>query len=75
MLDELNLASAELLDALAPLLNSDLRKFCIPGAPYPAIDLEGVKVFGTMNPITTGGQRKRLPRAIRALFTTVTLTG
>ena len=79
LLDEINLASPEVLDGLARLL---LLPRVADGAqiiPLPSgRDLRvpsdrPVRVFATMNPASIGGGRSKLPRAITNLFARVHL--
>ena len=74
--DEINLCPPEVLDALAPLLvrHTDAApKFVVPGNSSRVLDLAGVRIFATMNPASTGGNRARLPRSIASCFTPVFL--
>ena len=49
---------------MAPLLvrHTDAApKFVAPGNSSRVLDLAGVRIFATMNPASTGGNRARLP--------------
>ncbi|CAM9430054.1 unnamed protein product, partial [Ectocarpus sp. 6 AP-2014] len=72
LLDEINLASAEVLESVAPLLARGIKTFRVPGSAEE-IPVDNVIIFGTMNPTSVGGGRTRLPRSLKALFTTVML--
>lgn len=72
LLDEINLASAEVLESVAPLLARGITTFRVPGSAEE-IPIKDVIIFGTMNPTSVGGGRTRLPRSLQALFTTVVL--
>ncbi|CAM9111349.1 unnamed protein product, partial [Ectocarpus sp. 13 AM-2016] len=72
LLDEINLASAEVLESVAPLLARGVKTFRVPGSAEE-IPVDNVIIFGTMNPTSVGGGRTRLPRSLQALFTTVIL--
>lgn len=72
LFDEINLASAEVLESVAPLLARDIKTFRVPGSAEK-IPIDHVVIFGTMNPTSVGGGRTRLPRSLQALFTTVIL--
>lgn len=73
LLDEVNLAPPEVLQALMPLLNRTASTFTLPNSDVQ-IAVDGAKVFATMNPNSTGGGRASLPLSIRSLFATVKLT-
>ncbi|KAK9820719.1 hypothetical protein WJX74_002690 [Apatococcus lobatus] len=69
LLDELNLASAEVLDRIASHLDAllpDQRSCSAPDTPK-------IHIFATMNPASIGGGRTLLPRAIRNMFMNVQL--
>jgi MoxR-like ATPase len=74
LFDEMNLAPPEVLEALVPLLRRDTNRLPVPGSDL-VIELKGVRVFATMNPVSTGGGRSKLPRSIQSLFTSVLLDG
>jgi midasin (ATPase involved in ribosome maturation) len=77
LLDEINLASPEVLDGLARLFPmpgeaaSD-RVLRLPSGQSVEIR-PNFHVFATMNPASIGGGRSRLPRAISNLFASVYL--
>ncbi len=71
LLDELNLAPAPVLDAIAPLLERRSSGFTIPGLGE-TIPIHS-RLFATMNPTSIGGNRVRLPRSIDGLFIKVVL--
>ena len=76
LLDEINLASPEVLDGLARLFSmpgdSESRPLRLPSGQD--IDIPpGFHVFATMNPASIGGGRSRLPRSIGNLFASVHL--
>lgn len=72
LLDEINLAPAEVLESVAPLLARGDKTFRVPGSAED-VPVKNVVIFGTMNPTSVGGGRTRLPRSLQALFTTVVL--
>jgi MoxR-like ATPase len=73
LFDEINLAPPEVLEGLSFLLDRrNVSHFRVP-LTDELIDLSESRVFATMNPISTGGGRVKLPRSIKTLFTTVTL--
>ena len=72
LLDELNLASSEVLEGLAPLFYRSVNSYTVPNTGK-TIDLSDVLIFATMNPSTIGGGRNKLPRSISNLFTIVQL--
>eukprot|EP01127_Copromyxa_protea_P008978 TRINITY_DN2080_c0_g1_i4.p1 TRINITY_DN2080_c0_g1~~TRINITY_DN2080_c0_g1_i4.p1 ORF type:complete len:7466 (-),score=1064.85 TRINITY_DN2080_c0_g1_i4:44-22441(-) len=72
LLDEVNFASPEVLDALAPLLARKAQTYLIPST-NEELSLKGVCIFATMNPASIGGGRSKLPRSIKNLFATVKL--
>jgi MoxR-like ATPase len=74
LLDEVNLAPPEVLEGLVPLLRRDASELHVPGTDIKE-SLRNVRVFATMNPVSTGGGRNKLPRSIESLFTTVSLDG
>jgi hypothetical protein len=55
LLDEINLAPAEVLDSLAPLLLHEQDIFPVPGNPTITLRTSDVRVFATMNPVSVGG--------------------
>jgi len=73
LFDEVNLAPADVLDGLAPLLDVASEKFLIPGTEE-VLDMTGIRIFAAMNP-TSVGNRSKLPRSIANLFTEVILDG
>ncbi|CAF3786308.1 unnamed protein product [Rotaria socialis] len=70
LFDELNLATPEVLEGLAPLFYRGITHYTIrsTGERVPVND---VLIFATMNPSTAGGGRSKLPRSINNLFTIV----
>lgn len=69
LLDELNLASAEVLDRIASHLDAlhpDHRN-------TSGCDTPRIHIFATMNPASIGGGRMLLPRSIRNMFMNVQL--
>ena len=76
LLDEINLASPEVLDGLARLFfmpgDSENRTLRLPSGQDIDIPL-GFHVFATMNPASIGGGHSLLPRSIGNLFASVHL--
>ncbi|CAF4763759.1 unnamed protein product, partial [Rotaria sp. Silwood1] len=72
LLDELNLASSEVLEGLTPLFYRGVTQYKVPNTDR-VVDLKDVLIFATMNPSTIGGGRNKLPRSISNLFTIVKL--
>ena len=75
LIDEINLASPEVLDCLAVLLSQQGSPggwFVLPGT-MEKILLGETRFFATMNPVNIGGGRSRLPRSIQNIFTVVNL--
>eukprot|EP00397_Hematodinium_sp_SG-2012_P000003 GEMP01000003.1.p1 GENE.GEMP01000003.1~~GEMP01000003.1.p1 ORF type:complete len:4909 (+),score=981.62 GEMP01000003.1:163-14889(+) len=72
LLDEINLAPATILDAVAPVLVRHAAIFRIP-VSNECIPLQNPTILATMNPKGAGGGRVRLPRSLANLFLTVTL--
>ena len=74
LLDEVNLASAEVLQSLTPLLDRQSESFTVPGSDEEIREeLKDVRIFATMNPVNIGGGRSKLPRSIENLFAIVKL--
>ena len=73
LLDEINLASAEVLQSLTPLLFRDLSNFKVPNNEQIELDLSDIRIFATMNPTSIGGGRSKLPLSIENLFSIVKL--
>ncbi|GBG29381.1 Dynein heavy chain, cytoplasmic [Hondaea fermentalgiana] len=71
LLDELNLAPPETLEAIAPVF-SGRGTFKVPGSNED-IAIHNLQVFATMNPVGVGGGRAKLPRSIENLFSVVRL--
>lgn len=71
LLDELNLAPAEVLDRIASHLES-LQSARSSNSTSTSGD-PAIHVFATMNPASIGGGRTALPRSIRNMFMTVQL--
>lgn len=77
LLDEINLASPEVLDGLARLFpmpgeSQASKKLRLPSGQDVDIP-SSFHVFATMNPSSIGGGRSRLPRSISNLFASVHL--
>ncbi|CAF3665321.1 unnamed protein product [Rotaria sp. Silwood1] len=72
LLDELNLASPEVLEGLTPLFYRGVTQYMIPNSGE-LVDMKDVLIFATMNPSTICGGRTKLPRSISNLFTIVQL--
>jgi midasin (ATPase involved in ribosome maturation) len=72
LFDEINLATAEVLDALVPLLFRDAKEYIVPRLGI-SIPLAGIRIFATMNPTSVGGGRSMLPRSLKNLFAVVRL--
>eukprot|EP00854_Cymbomonas_tetramitiformis_P001994 gene1994-2679_t len=72
LLDELNLASPDVLECIAPLFARDRRPFVIPGSGEVVRDHD-IRWFATINPASTGGGRRQLPRAIQSTMVMVHL--
>lgn len=72
LLDEINLASPEVLDGLATLFRHGAKALTLPSGQDVTIP-DGFHLFATMNPATIGGGRSRLPRSIGNLFASVLL--
>ncbi|KAK3242164.1 hypothetical protein CYMTET_48122 [Cymbomonas tetramitiformis] len=72
LLDELNLASPDVLECLAPLFARDRRPFVIPGSGEVVRDHD-IRWFATTNPASTGGGRRNLPRALQSAMVMVRL--
>ena len=74
LLDEVNLASSEILQTLSPLLHRKINSFTVPGSEEEIKEeLKDIRIFATMNPLKIGGGRSKLPRSIENLFTIVKL--
>ncbi|GKY98789.1 hypothetical protein MPSEU_000835100 [Mayamaea pseudoterrestris] len=67
ILDELNLAPTEVLEALNRLLD-DNRELYIPETNEVIVPHEGFRLFATQNPSGAYGGRKQLSRAFRNRF-------
>ena len=67
LLDELNLASNDVLQALTPLFYRSVTTFTLH-ATGERLSLANVRIFATMNPSSTGDGRQRLSRSIKNLF-------
>ena len=74
LLDEVNLAPANVLECLIPLLKRD-KKLSIPGSDEDPLDISDVQIVATMNPVSVGGNRTKLSRSMENLFTVVSLDG
>ena len=67
LLDELNLASNDVLQALTPLFYRSATTFTLH-ATGERLSLATVRIFATMNPSSTDDGRQRLSRSIKNLF-------
>ena len=74
LLDEVNLAPANVLECLIPLLKRD-KKLTIPGSDEDPLDISNIQIVATMNPVSVGGNRTKLSRSMENLFTVVSLDG
>ncbi|CAF4262361.1 unnamed protein product, partial [Rotaria sp. Silwood2] len=72
LLDELNLASPEVLQGLTTLFYRGVKQYTVPSTGQ-VVNLEDTLIFATMNPSTVGGGRNKLPNSIGNLFTIVQL--
>lgn len=72
LFDEINLAPPETLEALTPLLRRGATNFDIPGTDE-SVSINEVQIFATMNPVSIGGGRNRLPRSVQSMFSVVKL--
>ncbi|KAF8340373.1 uncharacterized protein EI90DRAFT_3012262 [Cantharellus anzutake] len=72
LLDEVNLASEETLEALVPLLSSNASSIILveKGTLEPVPRHPSFRIFASMNPATDVG-KKNLPQNIRSSFTEV----
>ena len=72
LLDEINLASSETLEALIPLLASNTSSLTLieKGSLEPVPRHPSFRIFGSMNPATDVG-KKNLPHSVRSSFTEV----
>lgn len=73
LFDEINLACPEVLDGLSPLLDPIADAFHIE-ATNEDVPIQQLRVFATMNPSSIGGNRRKLPRGISNVFTSVKLS-
>ncbi|KAH3757886.1 Dynein heavy chain, cytoplasmic [Pelomyxa schiedti] len=71
LLDELNLAPCEVLDALGPILDAEIEVLSFPDGQV--INLKDVVIFAAMNSTNIGGGRRALPPSISALFTHISV--
>ena len=67
ILDELNLAPTDVLEALNRVLD-DNRELFIPETGQTVVARSGFRLFGTQNPAGSYGGRKQLSRAFRNRF-------
>ncbi|CAF0915731.1 unnamed protein product [Brachionus calyciflorus] len=72
LLDEINLATSEVLQQLARLVDRNNEHFIVP-VSHEKICLKEIRFFATMNPAIIGGGRNKLPRSIENMFVSVKL--
>ena len=72
LLDEINLATSDVLQELSVLLVRNAECFCVPGSGEE-VCVKNTRIFATLNPASTGGGRHKLPRSIENLFVSVKL--
>jgi hypothetical protein len=78
LLDEINLAPADVLEGLVPFLRRDQHRRTlvpVPGSDEDPVDVTELQVVATMNPVSVGGNRTKLSRSMENLFTVVALDG
>ena len=73
LLDEINLASQEVLDELKSIIDPAIRSYTVRGESKPFNRHGDFRVFATMNPASVGGGRGRLPQSIESMFMKVHL--
>jgi hypothetical protein len=72
LFDEVNNLEPAVFQAILPLLMPNLKEITIPGTSQVIKNIT-VRVFGAINPISTGGNKRELPENIAALFNPVSL--
>ena len=73
LLDEINLASQEVLDELKTIIDPAIRSYTVKGESKQVNRHGDFRVFATMNPASVGGGRGRLPQSIESMFMKVHL--
>ena len=73
LLDEINLASQEVLDELRTIIDPTIRSYTVRGESKQINRHDDFRVFATMNPASVGGGRGRLPQSIESMFVKVHL--
>ena len=73
LLDEINLASQEVLDELKTIVDSTVSQYTVRGLDQTVNRHAEFKVFATMNPTSVGGGRAKLPQSVESIFVKVHL--
>ena len=73
LLDEINLASQEVLDELKTIIDSTVSQYTVRGLDQTVDRHPEFRVFATMNPTSVGGGRAKLPQSVESLFVKVHL--
>ena len=73
LLDEINLASQEVLDELKTMMNPRLTSYFVKGLGRSVAKHSDFRLFATMNPQSVSGGRTKLPRSIENAFLKVQL--
>ena len=73
LLDEINLASQEVLDELKNIIDPEISSYTVRGENKRVNRHGDFRVFATMNPASVGGGRGRLPQSIESMFMKVHL--
>ena len=73
LLDEINLASQEVLDEIKTMINPMLKSYFVKGLGKPVQKHSDFRLFATMNPESVGGGRTNLPRSIENAFLKIIL--
>ena len=73
LLDEINLASQEVLDEIKAMINPRLKSYYVKGLGKSVEKHADFRLFATMNPESVGGGRTKLPRSIENAFLQIRL--
>ena len=74
LLDEINLAPPGVLDSLVELINKcGADRIFQVSSTGEKFNVKYLRIFATMNPVSVGGGRSKLPRSVQNLFTQVNL--
>ena len=73
LLDEVNLASQEVLDELKAIVTPASADYFVFGLGVKILKHKDFRLFATMNPASVGGGRTKLPRSVENSFLSINL--